>query len=55
MLFKFGQLLFYGVEVGIYKVILLDDMFDIDGNIFIWSNFYCLVIVRLWGFSEEDA
>ena len=51
MFFQSSQFLSNGVEVDIYyKVILLDDVFGIDGNIFIWgfvsNNFYCLVIMK---------
>lgn len=56
MLFQSSQLLSYGVEVDICNVILLDDVFGIDGNIFIWgfvkSNSYCLVIMRDFEFSQ---
>jgi hypothetical protein len=53
LFFYFGQLFFYGIEVGIGEVVMLDNMFCVRGDIITWvfvkGNIYSLTI--MWDFE----
>ena len=56
MFFYYIKLLSYDVEVCVYKVVLLYNVFGIGGNIFIWEfvrrNFNYLVFMRDFEVSQ---
>ena len=56
MFFYYIKLLSYDVEVCVYEVVLLYNVFGIGGNIFIWEflrrNFNYLVFMRDFEVSQ---